>query len=348
MKRKGKAGKKIIASKSLTRRDFKRILYAGAAVLGIGLIVFLAIFLTRPKLLWYVDENYSAAWNRILKEKAPPLLRAEIVSRRGNDPFPQGRFGFLISRNGPEGEYVEGTPVALYHDLSRSRKYQDWLVLALDPWMVFRKHQDPEPGRSFLDNRNDRGSILLAGADKGAVQAWLCQLMQEKPGVFVTENDLWADRASALARDYPFQNGAFSYSWVQVWPLLFRSEVASIYAPFSQARALPPQRVGLLDATRFPEPEGWNRYGLQADILWAKTYNAERYRWWTLRFQRKGFAATEEWLKDPKVQTLIANTIEWLPAHPSGIPYNILSYETQAAWLRSSFIWQGANDAQSF
>jgi len=336
----GRLGKKNIASRSLTRRDFKRVFRGGVIILGAGVIVFLAVFLTRPKLLWYVDENYSAAWNRIIKEKTPPFPRAEVVSRQGDDPFPQGRFGFLISRNGPEGEYVGGTPVTLYRDLSRERKYQDWQVLALDPWMIFRKHQDPEPGRSFLDNGNDRGSILLAGADKGAIQAWLCQLLQEKPGVFVTENEQWADRASALARDYPFQNGAFSYSWIQVWPLLFRSGAASIYAPLSQARALPPQRAGLLDATRFPEPEGWNRYGLQADILWAKMFGSDR--------QRKKLADTEKWLKDPKVQTLIANTIEWIPAHPSGTPYNTVSWETQMAWLRSSFIWQGANDAQSF
>jgi len=342
----GKGGKKKNASKSLTRRGFRRIIYLGTAVLGTALLVFLAVFFTRPKLLWYVDESYSAAWNRILedavktKEKAPPFRRAEVISRQGDDPFPKKRFGFLISNSGPEGEYVDGTPVSLYPDLSRSREYQGWLVLALDPWMVFRKHQDPEPGRSFLDNGNDRGSILLAGTDMMAVQAWLCQLMQEKPGVFVPGIDLWTDRASALARDYPFQNGAFSYSWVQVWPLLFRSGVASIYAPLSQTRALPPQRAGLLDATRFPQPEDWNRYGLQANILWAKKFGAEKHR--------KKLAATEEWLKGPKIQTLIANTIEWIPAHPSGIPYNTVSWETQMAWLRSSFIWQGANNAQSF
>jgi len=340
MKHKGRAGKKNIASKGLTRRDLKRIIYCGAAVLGTGLIVFLAVFFTRPKLLWYVDESYSAAWNRVLKERASPFLRAEVISRQGGDSFPKGRFGFLISRNGPEGEDVDGAPVALYPDLSRSREYKGWLVLALDPWMVFRKHQDPEPGRSFLDNGNDRGSILLAGADKGAIQAWLCQLLQEQPGVFISENNLWTDKASTLARDYPFQNGAFSYSWVQVWPLLFRSGVVSIYAPLSQARALPPQRAGLLDATRFPEPKDWNRYGLQADILWAKMFGGDKHG--------KKLAAVEKWLKDPKVQTYIANTIEWIPAHPSGVPYNTVSWETQMAWLRSSFIWQGANDAQSF
>ena len=244
----------------------------------------------------------------------------------------------MISRAGPDGEYVDDTPVALYRDLSRSREYNGWLVLALDPWMVFRKHQDPEPARSFLDNENERGSILLAGSDQGAVQAWLCQLLQERPGVFIQGNELWQEKGFALVRDYPFQNGAFTYSWVQVWPLLFRNGISSVYAPLSQTRALPPYRAGLLDATRFPEPEDWNRYGLQADILWAKMYGEER--------RQKKLAATERWLKDPKVQTVIANTIEWIPAHPSGVPYNTVSWESQMAWLRSSFIWQGANNAQ--
>jgi hypothetical protein len=123
-----------------------------------------------------------------------------------------------------------------------------------------------------------------------------------------------------------------------MWPLLFRRGLASVYAPLSQTRALPPYRAGLLDATRFPEPEDWNRYGLQADILWAKMYGDER--------QQKKLASTERWLKDPRVQTVIANTIEWIPAHPSGVPYNTVSWETQMAWLRSSFIWQGAINAQ--
>jgi len=326
------------ATKGLTRRDFRRILFVGAVALGVIFVVSLIVFLTRPKLLWYVDEDYSAAWNRILSDRSPPFLRSEVISRQNNDPFPNGRFGFLISRTGPEGELFDDTPVALYPDLSRSREFDGWLVLALDPWMVFRKHQDPEPGRSFLDIENERGSILLAGSDKGAVQAWLCQLLQEQPGVFVTGNGLWQEKGQALVRDHPFQNGAFAYSWVQVWPLLFRSGVASIYAPLSQARALPPYRGGLLDATRFPEPEGWNRYGLQADILWAKVYGDEK--------RRKKLAATEKWLKDPKIQTVIANTIEWIPAHPSGVPYNTVSWESQMAWLRSSFIWQGVNNAQ--
>jgi len=203
---------------------------------------------------------------------------------------------------------------------------------------VFRKHQDPIPGREFLNIRNDRGTILLAGSDQEAVMAWLCQLLQEKPGEFVRGFEVWDEKSRSLAREYPFQSGAFTYSWVQVWPLLMRSGTASLYSPLSRVRALPPYRSGLLDATRFPEPETWDSYGMQADILWAKIQGKEKHQ--------KKLAEVEKWLRDPKTQTVIADTINWIPAHPSGIPYNTVSWETQMAWLRSSYIWQGADDAQ--
>jgi hypothetical protein len=334
-----KAGKRENASKGLTRRGLKRILFIGSAALGLVLLVSLVLYFTRPKLLWYIDEDYSAAWNRILRQSSPPLTRYEVVSRIGEAPFPKGRFGYIVSVSGPRGERAEDAPVEIYRDLPRSRAYQDWIVLAVDPWMVFRKHQDPEPDRSFLDNSNERGTILLAGANEDAVQAWLYQLLQERPGVFIQGNALWKERAASLVRDYPFQSGALTYSWVQVWPLVFRSGQVSLYAPLSQARAQTPFRMGLLDATRFPEPENWDRYGMQANLLWAKRQGNEK--------QIKKMDGTEKWLRNPRTQTVIANTLSWIPAHPSGTPYNTISWESQTAWLRSSYIWQGVNDAQN-
>ena len=327
------------ASKGLTRRGLKRILAIGSAAFGLALIVFLIFYFTRPKLLWYVDEDYSAAWNRVLRQSSPPFTRHEVVSRSGNEVFPKGRFGFIVSAAGPGGERVEGAPVEIFRDLPRTRAYHDWFVLAVDPWMVFRKHQDPEPDRSFLDMKNERGTILLAGANKEAVHAWLCQLLQEKPGVFQKGEALWNEKALALARDYPFQSGSATYSWIQIWPLVFRTGVVSIYAPLSQARALPPYRMGLLDATHFPIPEDWDRYGIQVDLLWAKRQGNER--------SKKKLDSTEKWLKSSRTQTVIANALSWIPAHPSGIPYNTISWESQMAWLRSSYVWQGAGDART-
>jgi len=327
------------ASKGLTRREFRRLLFIGSAVVGFTVLVLLIVFFTRPKLLWYVDEEYSAAWNRVLRQSSPPFTRYEVVSCVAGAPFPKGRFGYTVSVIGPKGERAEGAPVEIYRDLSRSRTYGDWLVLAVDPWMVFRKHQDPEPDRSFLNNMNERGTILLAGANEDAIQAWLYQLLQEKPGVFVQGEALWKEKAASLVREYPFQSGALTYSWVQVWPMVFREGQVSLYAPLSQARAQQPYRMGLLDATRFPEPETWDRYGIQAGLLWAKRQGSER--------QIKKMDGTDKWLKNPKTQTVIANTISWIPAHPSGTPYNTISWESQTAWLRSSYIWRGVNDARN-
>jgi len=327
------------ASKGLTRREFRHILLIGSAVIGLALIVTLVVFLARPKLLWYVDEDFSAAWTRILRQSSPPITRYEIVSRIGDAPFPKGRYGYIVSVNGPRGERVEGAPVEIYRELSRSRSYESWIVLAVDPWMVFRKHQDPEPDRSFLDNTNERGIILLAGANEDAVQAWLYQLLQEKPGVFIQGEAQWKEKAASLIREYPFQSGASTYSWVQVWPIVFRPGQTSLYAPLSQARAQQPYRMGLLDATRFPEPENWDRYGIQAGLLWARRQGSEK--------KIKKMEDTEKWLKNPRTQTIIANAISWIPAHPSGTPYNTISWESQTAWLRSSYIWQGVNDARN-
>jgi len=328
---KGNVGKKR-ASHSLTRRNLRVILRTGAITLGAALLVFLTLFLTRPKMLWYVDENYSAAWNRLLAENPPPLKRFEVISRPENGDFPKRRYGFVISRQGPEGESISGTPVVVYQELSRSREYQGWRVLALDPWMVYRMHYNPAPGRSFLDNSNARGSLLLAGADSNALQAWLCQLLQERPGVFTTGADAWEQKRLFLARDYPFQSGAFSYSWVQVWPLLTRDETAWLYAPLSQARALPRYRAGQLLSSRFPEPAEWTRFGLQADILWAKMYGAKK--------QQEKLAPLDQWLNDPEIQTSIANALSWIPSHQLSKAYDTISTEAREEWLRSSFIWQ--------
>jgi hypothetical protein len=334
----GKKGKNTVSG--LSKRGFRIWLRRGAIAGGLLLAGIVVFFIFRPKLLWYVDEDYTAAWNRILQQSPPPFSRFEVkpLPPGGLADFPKGRFGYIISRKGPQGERSPETPVMQYRDLSRSREYQGWMVLALDPWMVFRKHQDPEPQRSFIDSANDRGSLLLAGADSAAVRAWLCQLLQEKPGVFSPGKETWEALRQSLVREYPFQSGAFTYSWVQVWPLLLRSETAWLYAPLSQARALPPYRMGLLDATRFPEPAGWNQYGMQADILWAVSRGSEK--------QRKKIAVVDAWLRSAVTQTMIANEIEWIPAHPSGTPYNTVSWETHMAWLRSSYIWQGADDAQ--
>jgi len=328
---------------NLSQEDRKRALVIGCAALGLLLVVSLTLFLARPRMLWYVDQDITAAWNRFLRDSGPPVTRFEVRARVGDSPFPQGRFGFIVSTAGPRGDPVPGTPLVIYPNLNRTRSFQGWQVLALDPWMVFRRHYIPEPGRAILNNTGDRGSLLLAGNDPRAVQAWTSQLLQESPGVFRPGEELWRETGATLVRDHPFQSGAGSFAWIQTWPLLFREGDSFLYAPLSQARAFAHtarHSAGLLDATTFPEPPGWHSFGLQADMLWAQSHGNER--------QQRRIAETERWLGSATAQTRIANEFEWIPAHPSGTPYNTISWQSQMAWLRSSYVWRGMEEAYAY
>ena len=311
--------------------------------MGALLLVGLVLFLARPRVLWYVDEGITAAWHRVLSEESPPFARFEVRARAAGSEFPEGRFGFVVSMNGPQGEPVPGTPLVMYPNLNRTRTFRGWQLLALDPWMVFRRHYIPEPGRAFLNSSGERGSLLLAGNDPRAVQAWTSQLLQESPGVFSPGEELWRATGASLVQNYPFQSGAFSFAWIQTWPLLFRDDDAFLYAPLSQARAFAHHSrhsAGLLDATTFPEPPDWHSFGLQADMLWARPHGSER------RLRRLVY--TEHWLASARTQTRIANEFEWIPAHPSGVPYNTVSWQSQRAWLRSSYIWQGTEVVHAY
>ncbi|MCL2190824.1 MAG: hypothetical protein FWB79_02420 [Treponema sp.] len=323
--------------KNLSRGNLGRAVAIGCAVLG---LVGLALFLARPRMLWYVDEDLTAAWNRFLRDSDAPVSRFEVRARVGDSPFPEGRFGFTVSTSGPRGDPVPGTPIAIYPNLNRDRSFRGWQVLALDPWMVFRRHYVPEPGRAILNSAGDRGSLLLAGNDPRAVRAWTSQLLQESPGVFRPGEDLWRETGENLVRDYPFQSGASSFAWIQTWPLLFRDGDSFLYAPLSQARAFAHtarHSAGILDATTFPEPPGWNSFGLQAEMLWARTHGNERR-----------VAETERWLGTAATQTLIADEFEWIPAHPSGTPFNTISWRSQMAWLRSSYVWRGMEGVYAY
>jgi|GEM_PF-903309 len=338
-----------ISFKDLSPDDRRRVAVIGCAALGLLLLVGLVLFLDRPRMLWYVDEDLTAAWNRFLRDGNPPVTRFEVRARVGDSPFPSGRFGFIVSTNGPQGDSVPGTPLTIYPNLNRTRSFDGWQVLALDPWMVFRRHYIPEPGRAFLNNTGDRGSLLLAGNDPAAVRAWTSQLLQETPGVFTGGEEVWRETSAALVRDYPFQSGAFSFSWIQTWPLLFREGNSFLYAPLSQARAFAHNArhsAGLLDATTFPEPPGWNSFGLQANLLWARLHLGREGR--RGERLRERLAPTEQWLGAAGTQTRIANEFEWIPAHPSGTPYNTISWQSQMAWLRSSYVWRGKEEVHAY
>jgi hypothetical protein len=205
--------------------------------------------------------------------------------------------------------------------------------------MVFRKHQVPGLSRLRVDSlEGGEGVLIVPGGEAEAVNAWLSQLLQQEPGGFPRDADIWREAKETFFRGRRFQPGAPGYRWLDVWPLLLREEQAWVYAPISRVRELSSYRMGLLEASRFPEREGWNQFGVQADVLWAIPFGTKK--------QRKKLEAAIAWLKDPRNQTEIANRINWIPAHPAGIPYNSLTWEAQLAWINSSFIWQGAENAQ--
>jgi hypothetical protein len=336
-------GKKIKRhpEKQTTRR--RRALFLGAGVgAALPVIVLILVFISgrasRP--VWYVDETYSGDWVRILQESNPAAPFTAVKALAEGEGPPPKSLGFVITTRSGMVQEREGKPVQVYPWLARTLEWNGALVLAADPWMVFRKQQDPDLSRQRVDALNGgQGTLILPGGSPGAVTAWLGQLLQTQPGIFPQDRLVWQEAEDTLFYGSRFQHGARTYRWIDVWPLFFRDETAWVYAPLSLVRGLSSYRMGLLEASAFPGRNDWNEYGVQADILWAVPLGEEK--------NQKTRSAAEEWLKDPGVQTVIANTINWIPGHPSGTPYNPVSWQAQLTWMRSSFVWQGEEYAEN-
>jgi hypothetical protein len=269
-----------------------------------------------------------------------------FIITRTPDPWLAGGASVLTLSGEPEEapefpdlELKDGGSVRVYPWLSQNREWKGALALAADPWIVFYKRDYPVLGWNRAANpEGGPGNLILPGADRAAVEAWTSLLLQESPGVFPADPAAWAAAEENLFRGRRFQAGAINCRWLDVWPLFFREEPAWVYAPISRIRELPSYRMGLLAGARFPDRPGWTQFGVQAGVLWAIPIGPVK--------QGRRLAPAARWLKDPAVQTEIANTINWVPAHPTGVPYNPLTWEAQLAWIMSSFVWQGAEDAQ--
>jgi hypothetical protein len=293
----------------------------------------------QPRPVWYLEGEIAAAWADILAAGDPPFTLVEPYPGEGK--IPKNRYGYLISaawrEGGPDAGGVEdspeaGSPLRIYPGLSRSRQYGGALVLALNPWMIFSRHQDPLLTRSRVEARGGgEGRLILPGGERRAAWAWMAQLVQGPPGIFPLRGEAW--NPARLYRDRRFQQGAATYTWEDAWALFFRERESWMYAPLQIVREMSPYQMGLLRSAPFPEGNGWTEYGIQADILWAIPHKG----------QEKFSAALEEislWLKDAKTQTIIANRINWIPAHPGGTSFNPVSREAQFTWISSSFVWQ--------
>jgi hypothetical protein len=345
-------------------RGKKRFFAALAGAAGLFLVLLFWQIL-RPRPVWLVEPAFQDEWGRIVRQSAVPFRKTEPLPPGAG--IPEKKYGFIVTRNLesflpegvsappvsgagnagieaavapelPELNLAAGGGVRVYPWLSQTREWKGALAVAVNPWIVFYKRDNPVLTRNRVESPGGGpGNLILPGGDPGAVEAWLAQLLQESPGVFPADSSQWAVAADRLFGDRRFQPGAGNFRWLDVWPLFFRDEPAWVYAPVSRIRELPSYRLGLLEGARFPEKSDWTRFGVQADVLWAIPFGTAR--------QLKKLSAAAGWLNDPVTQAEIANVINWVPAHPAGVPYNPVTWEAQVAWIMSSFVWQGTEQA---
>jgi hypothetical protein len=307
------------------------------AVLAAGGISAAFIFSGEKSLpLWLVEESLAEKWSAILASvETPPGFTDTEIYQPG--VLPENRHGYIITTNISQTTAGGGdgpdAMVKVYPNLAASSEYRGAFLLALNPWAVFYEFTDPGLSRERVEGNGDLTGLLVGpGGEPGARVAWLSQLLQEEPGVFPEGKEFWEAQGNTLFRSPRFQRGAFTYNWTNSWDIFLANKPAWIYAPLSMARNLRPSQSAGFMAARFPEKQGWTRYGIQAELLWAVPFGDEKY---LMKIDR-----VKPMLKDGAVQTLIANILKWIPATPGGSPYNALSRTVQLNWLRSAFVWE--------
>jgi hypothetical protein len=262
----------------------------------------------------------------------------------GNGIIRKDRSGVIIAKTLPVEEGGEDpspeqapreAPVRLYPGLYRDRSnYRGAIPLALDPWLVIRKTGDPPLSlERALGESGGEGVLILPGAEAEAEAAWISQLLQSSPGSFPAEQQVWEEAQERLVYgNNRFQQGALTYTWFDSWIRLLQNEPAWLYAPLSRTRGLASYDRGRLNAAPFPIPGDWNTYGLQADLLWAIPGGSWK--------QEALLDETRRWLASAEVQSLIADSLGWIPAESGAVPFDSLARQAQVAWFSSSFIWQ--------
>jgi len=261
--------------------------------------------------IWYVEKGLESHWARILRETEPPERLNEIRVWDG-DAIPTGA-GILIATN----PRLNREKVTVYYRLSYNLQYEGAMVLAVDPWMVFRKHTDPEltADRLYADSGAGKGGVLLIpGKDPESVRAWTVRLNQNK----LFDIDLFPD-------------GAQTYNWQDVFYRLMGGETAWVYAPLSAIRRYSNFRKSILAAGPFPE-QGVNARSLQASLLWAVPLGSPE--------EQEKMGKIMAWLKEPQTQTVIANNLDWIPADPYGKPYDPISLTSHRSWLTAEYIYE--------
>jgi hypothetical protein len=289
--------------------------------------------LSRPA--WYVEPGLEEQWTMLLETAPtpPPFTR---MAPYGGGSVRKGRSGVLITRAFPleedreapaQGDPSQGDsspeqapwepPLRIYPGLYRDRAdYQGAIPLALDPWLVIRKTGDPPLTlERALGEAGGAGILILPGAEAEAEAAWISQLLQDSPGSFPAEQQAWENAQQRLVYgNNRFQQGALTYTWYDSWIRLLQNEPAWLYAPLSRTRGLASYDRGRLDAASFPIPGDWNTYGLQADLLWAVPGGSWK--------QEALLDETRRWLASAEVQSVIADSLGWIPAESGAVPFD--------------------------
>jgi hypothetical protein len=300
------------------------------ACLTAGIVLITAVVVyeisARPVNIWYVERGLEDNWAKILLEAdAPEVFKETRVWDGATLPKEPG---ILITTK----PWKTDSKVSVYPRLAWDLEYQGAIVLALDPWMIFRKHTNPElTVERVLSETGGGGVLLLPGKDMDVVKAWTSRFIQDKPGSFPSGNAVWREWEEKLFIGNRFPNGSLTYSWEDVMFRLMGRETAWIYAPLSFIRRYRNPQKAVLEASAFPESGNSGEYSMQAKILWAVPAGSEK--------EQKKLAASVKWLKKPDTQTIIANTLEWIPADPYGKPYDPVSFTSHRIWLTADWVY---------
>jgi hypothetical protein len=328
MKQVKKSGREKTKTAARSAAPSLKMILTGLVVLlaaaGIGLAL-----ASRPRYLWYVEEGLESEWRRVINTAGPPgIFQKEPVILRAGEAAPARPGGFVITTTREK----TGNPVTVYPRLSFTLEHEGAQVLALDPWMIFRNHQRPALSRSRVESAaGGPGELILPGKDPEAVRAWTARLVQEAPGVFPEDRERWQAVEASLFTGSRFRPGSRSFTWQDAWFFLLGDNSAWVYAPLSKVRDLPNYRSSILEASPFPEPGGVNVISLQAKILWALPAGT---------IPDRGLKKALAWLKAAETQTIIADTLRWLPANPDGKPYDPAAMSARLAWLTASYVWE--------
>jgi len=322
----------------INRRKLRKFVLIFAGIGVVALVACLGIFFysSWPQPAWIIEDRYVKTWEKILAASPSPmpLLKAKVIPMSDEKArASRSLYGYRIdSKYEPPTAIDKEGFVRVYREFRTESK--EALPLAYDPWLVFHKFTSLPLSREEAENGSGgKDLILLAGGDRAAVLAWTAQLVQDKPGVFSHDETLWEKTETKLLRGNFFQHGAMTYGWNELWPrLLGQGEDVRIYAPLSRIRQLPTHQTNILEADIFPRKRDWHEFGFQTDILWAIPFGDWK--------NRQKLKPVEEWLHGAELQTLLADTMGWISAHPDSPPFNPVSQSARIYYLTASYIWQ--------